>query len=122
MARFLSWLTERQIAIHFSSINTVYWSIVDIVDSILASKRFEAFTGFRREMKNELYRIVCMDKPTFLALMKHHGYPNIQRGKIADFIADVEAFLDFHNAEGGNLPTLMLKELITKAAILPDSK
>jgi len=118
--RFLSWLTERRIAIHFSSINPVYWSIVDIVDSILASKRFEAFSDFRREMKNELYRIVCMDKSNFLALMKHHGYPSIQRGKVAAFIGDVEAFLDFHNPECRNLPTLLLRELIAKAALLPE--
>lgn len=40
MPRFLAWLTKNQIAIHYSSINLVYWSIVDIVDivdSIMAS-------------------------------------------------------------------------------------
>jgi hypothetical protein len=41
MARFLAWLTEHRLAIHYSSINIVYWSIVDIVDSILASKHFD---------------------------------------------------------------------------------
>lgn len=120
MARFLAWLTERQLAIHYSSINIIYWSIVDIVDSILASKRFDAFTHSRREMKNELYRIACMDKPAFLALMKHHGYPNIQRGKVADFIADVEAFLNLQNPQVANLPTHMLKELLRKAKALTE--
>jgi len=120
MARFLAWLTERQLAIHYSSINIVYWSIVDIVDSILASKRFDAFSHGRREMKNELYRIACMNKPAFLALMKHHSYPNIQRGKVADFIADVGAFLDLHNPQAPNLPTHMLKELLRKAKVLTE--
>ncbi|NOT20429.1 MAG: DUF3800 domain-containing protein [Sideroxydans sp.] len=120
MARFLIWLTEHQLAIHYSSINIVYWSIVDIVDSILASERFDAFSYGRREMKNELYRIACMDKPAFLALMKHHGYPNIQRSMVADFIADVEAFLNLHNPRVGNLPTHMLKELLRKAKVLTE--
>lgn len=120
MARFLAWLTDHQLAIHYSSINIVYWSIVDIVDSILASKRFDSFSDGRREMKNELYRIACMDKPAFLALMKHHGYPNIQRGKVANFIADVEAFLNLHNPKAGNLPTHMLKELVRKAKLLTE--
>jgi len=120
MARFLAWLTERQLAIHYSSINIVYWSIVDIVDSILASKRFDAFSHGRREMKNELYRIARMDLPAFLALMKHHGYPDIQRGKVADFIADVAAFLNLHNPTAANLPTHMLKELVRKAQVLTD--
>lgn len=120
MARFLAWLTDHQLAIHYSSINIVYWSIVDIIDSILASKRFDAFSYGSREMKNELYRIACLDKPLFLALMKHHGYPNIQRGKVADFIADVEAFLNLHNPKAGNLPTQMLKELVRKAECLTE--
>lgn len=120
MACFLAWLTDRQLAIHYSSINIVYWSIVDIVDSILANKRFESFNFGRREMKNELYRIACMDKPAFLALMKLHGYPDIQRGKVADFFEDVEAFLNLHNPKATNLPTNMLKELVRKAKILTE--
>ncbi len=120
MARFLAWLTDHQLAIHYSSINIVYWSIVDIVDSILASQRFDAFSQGRRAMKNELYRIACLDKPAFLALMKHHSYPNIQRGKVADFIADVEAFLNLHDPKSGNLPTHMLRELVRKAKFLTE--
>ena len=120
MARFLAWLTERQLAIHYSSINIVYWSIVDIVDSILASKRFDAFSHGRREMKNELYRIARMDTPAFLALMKHHGYPDIRHGKVADFLADVAAFLNFYNPTATNLPTHILKELVGKAQVLTE--
>ena len=118
MARFLAWLTEHQLAIHYSSINIVYWSIVDIVDSILANKRFDAFSQCRREMKNELYRIACRDKAMFLTLMKHHGYPDIQPGKVTDFIADVAAFLDLHNPTDTNLPTHLLKELVRRAKVL----
>lgn len=120
MARFLAWLTERQLAIHYSSINIIYWSIVDIVDSILASKRFDVFSFARREMKNELYRIAHKDELAFLALMKNHGYPDIQRGKVADFMADVAAFLNLHNPTATNLPTHMLKELVKKAQDLSE--
>lgn len=120
MARFLAWLIERQITIHYSSVNIVYWSIVDIVDSILASKRFDAFSMGRREMKNELYRIACMDKPALLALMKRHGYPAIESGKAGAFIADVEAFLNLHSPQAINLPAKMLKEMVRKAKVLDE--
>lgn len=120
MARFLAWLTEHQIAIHYSSINIVYWSIVDIVDSILASRRFDAFRHGRREMKNELYRITRKDEPAFLALMKRHGYPDIQRGKAADFITDVRAFLRLHEPVASNRPTRMLQEVFSMAHVLDE--
>ncbi len=118
MAHFLAWLTERQLAIHYSSINIVYWSIVDIIDSILASKQFEAYGIGRGEMKNELYRAACVDKPSFLGLMKRHGYPNVQRGKVVDFILEVEAFIGRHSPATHNLPTQMLQELLRKARSL----
>jgi hypothetical protein len=112
---FLAWLTEHRLAIHYSSINVVYWSIVDIVDSIIASKRFETFSHARREMKNELYSIACLDKLVFLGLMRRHGYPSIQNGKAGAFIADVDAFLSLHSPKAENLPTRMLKEMVHKA-------
>lgn len=115
MARFLAWLIEHRLAIHYSSINIVYWSVVDIVDSIIASKRFEAFSHARREMKNELYRIACMDKPAFLGLMRRHGYPSIQSGEAGAFIADVDAFLNLQSPMAANLPAKMLKEMVHQA-------
>ena len=120
MTRFLAWLTDRQLALHYSSINIVYWSLVDIVDSILASRQFDDFSPFRREMKNELYRIASFDKSAFLALLRSFGYPNIQRDKVADFISYVGAFLDRHDRQGGNLAALMLKDLIRKARTLDE--
>ncbi len=115
MTRFLAWLTEHRLAIHYSSINIVYWSIVDIVDSIIANKYFEALSHARREMKNELYRIACLDKPAFLDLMRRHGYPSILSGKAGVFIADLEAYLNVHSPMEENLPTSILKEMVSKA-------
>lgn len=82
---------------------------------VIASKRFEAFGDAGREMKNELYRIACLDKPAFLALMRRHDYPSIQSAKAGAFITDVEAFLNVHSPRAANLPTGMLKEMVRKA-------
>lgn len=117
---FLSWLIENGIAIHYSSVNIIYWSIVDIIDSILAEDKFEHYRPHHMPMKNELYRLVSIDKSAFLMLMKRHCYPDIQRGKTADFIADVNAYLNAHSPEDDRLPALMLKALIEKSASLPE--
>lgn len=116
----LSWIVEHDILIHYSSVNIIYWSIVDIIDSILADDEFEIYQAHHQPMKNELYRLANRDKPAFLALMKRHRYPDIQRGKTADFIADVNAFLNVHSPDCDNLPALMLKALIEKSASLSE--
>ncbi|MHB1677820.1 MAG: DUF3800 domain-containing protein [Sulfuriferula sp.] len=116
----LSWIVEHGILIHYSSVNIIYWAIVDIIDSILVEDEFEHYQPHQQQMKNELYRLVNLDKPTFLALMKRHCYPDIRRDKTTDFIADVDAFLDALSSEDDNLPALMLKALIEKSASLPE--
>ncbi|MEW5904181.1 MAG: DUF3800 domain-containing protein [Pseudomonadota bacterium] len=120
LAIVLSWIVEHGISIHYSSVNIIYWSIVDIIDSILAEDKFEYYRPHHQHMKNELYRLVNLDKPTFLAMMKRHHYPDIRRGKTADFIADVDAYLDAHSPEDDRLPALMLKALIKESASLPE--
>lgn len=117
---FLSWIVEHGISIHYSSVNIIYWAIVDIIDSILTEDKFEHYRPHHQYMKNELYRLVNLDKPTFLALMKRHRYPDIRRGKTANFIVDVDAYLDAHSPEDDNLLSLMLKVLIEKSASLPE--
>jgi hypothetical protein len=36
LARFLHWITDSGLMIHYQEIDSFYWSIVDIIDSILA--------------------------------------------------------------------------------------
>lgn len=116
----LSWIVAHGILIHYSSVNIIYWSIVDIIDSILAEDEFESYHPHHQPMKNELYRLANLDKPAFLALMKRHRYPDVQREKTADFIADIDAFLKAHSPDDDNLPALMLKSLIEKSMSLPE--
>ncbi|WP_031598870.1 DUF3800 domain-containing protein [Ferrovum myxofaciens] len=118
LAIVLSWIVEHGILIHYSSVNIIYWAIVDIIDSILAEEKFESYQPHHQPLKNELYRLANLDKPAFLALMKRHSYPDIQRGKAIDFIADINAFLEARSPSDGNLPALMLKNLIKKSASL----
>jgi hypothetical protein len=117
---FLSWLLENEILIHYSSLNIIYWAIVDIIDSILAEKKFEAYRPYHESLKNELYRLVTRNKADFLAMMKRYGYPDIQRDKTAEFMSDVEAFLENHKSSEDSLPAHMLRNLIPKGANLPE--
>lgn len=118
----LSWLIDHGIYIHYSNINILYWSILDIVESIVADDAFKAYFPSHREMKNELYRIVACDVPRFLSLLKSYGYPDIARAQTTAFLGEVEDFLEGNNPEDTNLPTIMLKALIRKAQCLMELK
>ena len=117
----LSWLIEHDILIHYSSVNIISWSIADIIDAILSEDGFSAYISYQRTLKNELYRIVNVDKPGFLSLMKHHGYPGIEPDQIEAFVTDIGHFLDLHISDDTlSLPLLMLRDLIKEAADLSE--
>lgn len=120
MGIVLSWLIDHGICIHYSNINILYWSILDIVESIVADDAFKAYIPLHKEMKNELYRIVACNIQQFLGILKSYGYPNIAREKTGEFLNEIENFLEVHNPEDTNLPTMMLKQIIHKAQRLPE--
>jgi hypothetical protein len=120
MLTFLSWLSANDICIHFSNINILYWALVDIVDAIILTEKFQRYIPAHKEMKNELYRLVSCDTPGFLTLLRVHGFPDIAADRGGDFLAAVEAFLGGHVSEEPNLPTLMLMALIREAKSLDE--
>ncbi|MDR3368256.1 DUF3800 domain-containing protein [Rhodoferax sp.] len=120
LGTFLSWLVDHGIAIHYSSVNIIHWSIVDIIDSILAEDKFREYSPHHQYIKNELYRLANLDEPKFLALMKLHRYPDIQPGGVAAFMGSVNEFIADRNPKNNNLPALMLDAIVKKAASLSE--
>lgn len=118
----LSWLIEHDILIHYSSVNIISWSIVDIIDSILLEEGFNAYTPHHRALKNELYRIVNRDKPSFLSLLKHYGYPDIEAHQTAVFMSSVEHFLRRDTAAPDSIPLRMLRDLMKEASSLEETE
>ena len=120
LGAFLSWLVDHGISIHYSSVNIIYWSIVDIVDSILAEEKFKGYIPYHQHIKNELYRLANLDKSEFLALMKLHRYPDVQLGDVAAFLGSVNEFIANRNPKNSSLPAFMLKTIVKKAASLSE--
>lgn len=75
----LAWLINNDISIHYTNFNILYWSIVDIVDSILLDDGVKEYVIYCYEIKNELFRLCNLDLDNLLKILKNYQYPNIQR-------------------------------------------
>jgi len=120
MGVVLTWLIDHKIHIHYSNINILYWSIVDIIDSIISDEAFEAYYHAHRVVKNELYRIATCDITQFLKILKTFKYPDLSKDNTQKFLSELYNFLEINNPEDTNLPTIILKELIRNAKMLPE--
>ena len=65
--------------IHWNAINLLYYTLVDIVDSVLS------VPVYHNEIKNVLFKYAKRDEEYILPLLAKYKYPNIDTGKIKDY-------------------------------------
>src|SRR5690606_35392581 len=56
---FFRFLKESNLYVHYSSLNILYWSVVDIVDSAIMNSDtvMQLGSGFDNHLKNDLYKL-----------------------------------------------------------------
>jgi len=86
---FLQWLLDEDLLIHFSVMDVVYWSITDIIDSILTEINAPQLFNHHRELKNDLYITLRMDFKKPLELFIRHTYPNVGREGRNQFLLEL---------------------------------
>lgn len=86
--KVFGWLNENKLNIHYSNINVLYWSIVDIIDSLL-----QCDTNFNYEgnfkYKTILYEVIKLCKAEFIQILYKYKYPNISRDQTNNFLYDL---------------------------------
>lgn len=93
--RFLQWLDDSDLYIHYSNVNNLYFAIVDIIDSIEEPE----YIPFVFQMKNELYKLVHTHYDDFYKLLIKSNYPNIDVKNIAPFYEHILDYIDSDYSE-----------------------
>ena len=90
---FLEWLLNNNLYIHYSSIDILYWSLVDIIDSSV-----QYYCQFRYEdlnyFKMLFYEIAKVDLEKFLKILAKYNYPNIIEKKRNKFLSELMVYID----------------------------
>lgn len=90
---FLSWLNNEDIYVHYFNLNSVYWSVVDIIDSIIEKKPHQFYFMHHMSIKSDLYNLVKSDEIAFFNMLKEFNYPNIKSDKLPLFISFLSDFV-----------------------------
>ncbi|RXG18306.1 hypothetical protein DSM03_101988 [Leeuwenhoekiella aestuarii] len=85
---FFDFTLNSNLFVHYSSLNILYWAIVDIVDSAVANSEAAMKAGpqFINQLKNDLYKLSRLEIDSVIALFFNFEYPNIKKEKVIPFI------------------------------------
>lgn len=93
---FLQFLKDNDLYVHYSSLNILYWSLVDIVDSAIVSSEAAQQLGpkFSNQLKNDLYKLSRLEIDAVIDLFYKYKYPNIKNDSVLSFIEDLTSLFD----------------------------
>jgi hypothetical protein len=117
---FLQWLTERDLFIHYQAVDLLYWTSVDIIDSILADAGDQAPAEFHFAYKDSLFSLLRSDLGASIAIFARYGYPDVGN-RHREFLDEILALLEGYQGLG-HFERYMLKGILQigrKAGELP---
>lgn len=85
---FLNTLWNSNTYIHWSTQSLLYFSLVDIVDSVMNIPLMS------NGIKNVLYKYVRFDLDYFLEFLARYSYPNIKKKKVEDFCEEFVSWIE----------------------------
>ncbi len=88
---YLEFITDCEFDVHFSSLNILYFGIVDIVDSAIMNHKtiFDRGPQFITELKDAIYQIIRKEILTTQAIFFSYGYPNIKEKDLKAFAIEL---------------------------------
>lgn len=119
---FLKWLLDQGLFVHYSALDPLYWSIVDIVDSILTEYGDSNLLMANWQLKDALYAVLRHDQQDTASLFHRYSYPDVGRDRRRAFITELRGRLESRAHLLDHVSVMMLKgtlQIAEKLDVLP---
>lgn len=115
---YLNYIFNSKLYVHYSSLNILYWSLVDIVDSAIANSDIaqQLGFGFANKLKNDLYKLSRLEIDSVINLFRRFEYPNIKNDSIIPFIESLTSlFHEYIDTEEYHFGLESLRQILKEA-------
>lgn len=89
MESFLAWMIDEGLFAHYQVLDVLYWSIVDIIDSIIAETEQIQLAPISYNLKDDLYKILRYDVDDTAEVFRRYSYPNVDRARQSAFVNEL---------------------------------
>lgn len=90
LTQYLDYISTKDVYVHYSSFNLLYWSLIDIVES--AEENFYS-PEYDAVMKDALYLVTKQNLNKFVKFFIKYGYPNIKKEDVKSFVEELISYL-----------------------------
>ncbi len=94
LSAFLEWLEAEDHFIHYQVLDPLYWSTVDIIDSILAEAGQPQLMALHANLKNDLHVVMRHPPSQLHDLFHRYRYPNVGPEGAPAFVLELLDLLD----------------------------
>jgi hypothetical protein len=119
LAIFLQWISENGLFVHYHALDPLYWSLVDIMDSILYRLNDARFTQHHIPLKADLTALLRANLPETTSLFYQYNYPDLAAEKRRPFLNEFIAMLERSDDVLPEFNSMMLKGVLQAGCNLP---
>ena len=116
----LEWLIANRVFIHYTNFNILYWSLVDIVDSLWDEPDLRQYMPYVIQIKGELFNLANADLDRLVPILKKYRFPNVQRNASFAFMMELSDLLDSVSVKPQSDISELVIYMLRRAASLPE--
>lgn len=116
----LEWLIANGVFIHYTNFNILYWSLVDIVDSLWEEPELRQYMPYVMHIKGELFNLANADLVRLVPILKKYRFPNIKRNESSAFMTELSGHLELVSKKPQSDISELVIYMVRKAANLPE--
>lgn len=111
----LNWLIENKFYIHYFNLNITYWSVIDIIDSIIGELHHPFYSINHMLLKSDFYELANSNSDVFLNVLHEFNYPDIPEEKVHDFCLWLIDFTCMHSCILSDFRANTLENLVKES-------
>lgn len=119
LTAFLRWISDNGLFVHYHALDRLFWSFVDIMDSILYRLGEPRLMAFHIQLKADLTALLRANLPETTRLLYRYQYPNLAPEDRKPFLNELISILEQTHDVLPEFNSKMLKGMLQAGHDLP---
>tara|TARA_Y100000815_G_scaffold190167_1_gene173597 strand:+ start:45205 stop:46332 length:1128 start_codon:yes stop_codon:yes gene_type:complete len=119
LTTFLRWISDSGLVVHYHALDPLYWSLVDIMDSILYRLGEPRLIEVHAALKADLATLLRANLPDTTSIFYRYGYPDLAPENRKPFLDDLLRMLEQSEGVLPEFNANMLKGMLQAGRNLP---